>query len=207
MRTGYDRLASRYLEWTLGVDPVHRVTYQALALDHVAPGSTVVELGCGPGIPTGRLVAERHRLVGVDVSMAQLAQARQNVPSAHLIRGDMSRVEFRPESLAAVLAFYSLIHLPREEHGRVIASIHRWLRPDGVFVVNLVAGDNPGGYDEWIDGVQMFWSGFDAKTNVNLVRDAGFEILRDEVLMNFEDDQEVRFVWILARKRSPITSA
>lgn len=202
VRAGYDHLATRYLEWTLTVDPVHRVTYQAMALDHIEPGSIVVELGCGPGIPTGPLVAERHRLVGVDVSMAQLAQARTNVPSALLVLGDMTRVAFKPGSVEAVLAFYSLIHVPREDHSKVIASVHHWLRPGGVFALNMLARDNPGGYDGWIDGVQMFWSGFDARTNVHLVRDAGFEILRDEVLTNIEDDQEVRFVWILARKRA-----
>ena len=206
VRGGYDELGPRYLEWTLRVDPIHRVTYQALALDLVEPGSLVVELGCGPGVPTGQLVAEQHRYVGVDLSVSQLAQARSNIASARLVRADMSHVAFRPGSVDAVLAFYSLIHVPREDHARTIAAVHRWLRPGGSFALNLGAGDNPGGTDGWIDDVTMFWSGFDAATNVGLVRDAGFDVLRDEVLTNFEDDEEVRFVWILARKGHPPSS-
>ena len=200
VRSGYDKLASRYLDWTLTVDPVHRVTYQALAIDLIPRGSLVVELGCGPGIPTGLLVAQQNRLVGVDMSASQLALARTNIPTAHLVLADMSRVEFRAGCLDAVLAFYSLIHVPREDHARVLASVHRWLRPGGVFAVNLGAGDNPGGFDDWIDDVPMYWSGFDATKSLGLVRDAGFEILRVEVLTNFEDNEEVRFLWILARK-------
>lgn len=200
VRSGYDALGPRYLEWTLSVDPVHRVTYQKLALDLVEPGSIVVELGCGPGIPTGQIVAEHNRLVGVDVSRSQLALARTNIPSAHFVLADMSDIEFRPESVDAVLAFYSLIHVPREHHTRVLDSVNRWLRPGGVFAVNMVAGDNPGGFDGWIDDVQMYWSGFDAQTNVALVSSAGFEIVRDEVLTNFEDNESVRFVWIIGQK-------
>lgn len=202
MRAGYDELGSRYLDWTLDVDPVHRMTYQALALDLVEPGYLVVELGCGPGVPTGGIVAEHHRFVGVDLSAVQLELAREHVPSAHLVHADMSRVQFAPGCLDAVLAFYSLIHVPREDHARVLGSIRRWLRPGGVLAVNLVARDDPGSLDGWIDEVSMFWSGFDAATNVELVREAGFEIVRDEVLTNFEDDEEVRFVWILARRPS-----
>lgn len=203
VRIGYDTLGDRYLEWTLGVDPVHRITYQDLALELLRPGSLVVELGCGPGIPTGRLVAEEYRFVGVDLSASQLALARTNIPSGRLVCADMSQVEFRAGSVDAVLAFYSLIHVPREDHASVIGAVHRWLRPGGVFGVNLGSGDDPGSFERWIDDVPMYWSGFDAATNVELVRNAGFEILRDEVLTNFEDDEEVRFVWILAKKPDP----
>ncbi|HYZ91824.1 MAG TPA: class I SAM-dependent methyltransferase [Actinomycetota bacterium] len=203
VRSGYNSLGSRYLEWTLTVDPVHRVTYMEQALEIVDPGATVVELGCGPCIPTGRLVAERRRYVGVDMSESQLALARKNVPSAHLVLADMSDVAFRVASVEAVLAFYSIIHVPRQDHERLFGAIFRWLRPGGIFAVNLVAGDNPGGFDTWIDDVRMYWSGFDAATNVELVHDAGFQILRNDVLTNFEDDQEVRFVWILGRKPAP----
>lgn len=200
VRSGYNTLGDSYLQWTLGVDPVHRITYQDLALELVRPGSLVLELGCGPGIPTGQQVSEEHRFVGVDLSASQLALARTNVPSGHLLCADMSQVEFRAGSVDAVLAFYSLIHVPREDHAGVIDAVHRWLRPGGVFAVNLGSGDDPGSFERWIDDVPMYWSAFDAATNVELVRNAGFEILRDDVLTNFEDDEEVRFVWILARK-------
>lgn len=199
VRCGYDELGPRYLEWTLRVDPVHRETYQAMALDFLEPGSLVVELGCGPGtvaVPT----AERHRYVGVDVSASQLAIATRTVPSGRFVRADMSAVAFREGSVDAVLAFYSLIHIPRDDHAALIRAIARWLRPGGVLAVNLTARDDPGGIDTWIDDVAMYWSGFDAATNVRMVRDAGLEILRDEVLVNFEDDEEVRFTWVLARK-------
>jgi ubiquinone/menaquinone biosynthesis C-methylase UbiE len=201
VKDGYDRLGPRYLEWTLSVDPVHRVEYQAAAMQLLEPGSLVVELGCGPGVPTGQLVTEHHQLIGVDLSASQLSQARVNVPAALLVLADMSHVEFASSGVDAVLAFYSIIHLPRDDQVRVMAAVARWLRPGGVFALNLGTNNDPGGTYSWVDDVPMFWSAFDPQTALAMVSDAGFEIIRNEVLENFEDDQIVRFLWILARKR------
>ena len=194
-------MGPRYLEWTLSVDPVHRITYQNKALDLLPHNSLVVELGCGPGIPTGKLVANNHRFVGVDISATQLAQAQSNIPSGCFVRSDMASVWFKPSSVDAVLAFYSLIHVPRDEHQNVLKAVHSWLRPGGVLALNMMGRDDPGGVDNWVDGVQMYWSGFDAETNLGLVRDAGFDLATSEVLQNFEDGKDVHFLWALGRKR------
>ncbi len=80
--------------------------------------------------------------------------------------------------------------------------MQEWLRPGGVAAFNMTGGGgDPGGIYDWIDDVPMDWSGFDGETNLRLVRDARFDIVRDEVLENFEDDQAVRFLWVLARRR------
>lgn len=201
VRAGYDALDERYLDWTLTVDPVHRLTYQALALEQLRDDSLVVELGCGPGTTASTVIA-RHRYVGVDLSVSQLALARAKIPSAGLVQADMTDVTFRPGTLDAVLAFYSLIHVPRDEQPGVLRAMVEWLRPGGLAAFNMTAGHgDPGGVYAWIDDVPMYWSGYDADTNLRLVQDAGFVVDRREVLQNFEDDETVRFLWILARKR------
>lgn len=199
VRTGYDALSTRYLEWTLAVDPVHRLTYQTLALDQLEEDALVVELGCGPA-PTAVVVADHHRYVGVDFSASQLALARAKLPAGSFVRADMTAVAFRPGTIDCVLAFYSLIHVPRDEQPDVLHAMHEWLRPNGLAVFNMTAGHgDPGGVYPWIDDVPMYWSGFDAETNLGLVRSAGFAIEHHEVLDNFEDDENVKFLWVLAR--------
>lgn len=200
VRDGYDTLGGRYLDWTLTVDPVHRLTYQSMVLDRLPGGSLVVEIGCGPAT-TAAVVADRHRYVGVDFSASQLALARAKLPSARFVRADMTEVAFRPGTVDCVLAFYSLIHVPREEQSGVLGAMHEWLRPGGVAAFNMTAGyGDPGGVYAWIDDVPMYWSGFDAETNLGLVRDAGLMIERHEVLENFEDDETVKFLWVVAGK-------
>jgi hypothetical protein len=48
----------------------------------------------------------------------------------------------------------------------------------------------------------MFFSGFDADTNRRLVRDAGFELLVDDVVWMHEPepDGDTAFLWVLGRK-------
>ena len=46
----------------------------------------------------------------------------------------------------------------------------------------------------------MFFSGYDAETNRRLVREAGFELLADELVFMREPESEVAFLWVLARK-------
>ena len=52
----------------------------------------------------------------------------------------------------------------------------------------------------------MYWSGFDAATNIQMVKDAGFEMIEEEVTKEEEDGNIVPFLWILARKRIAVRS-
>jgi SAM-dependent methyltransferase len=111
-----------------------------------------------------------------------------------LVRGDMAAVAFRDGVFDGVAAFWSLIHVRRDLHAEVLRRIHAWLRPGGVFVGTLGAGDNPDERTEDFHGAPMYWSHFDAATTRQLIRDAGFEILQaDEI----EDEGETP-LWVVA---------
>jgi SAM-dependent methyltransferase len=205
VRTGYERLGPRYWEWSRDNDPKFRERYLERLLGELAPGSLVVELGSGTGLPAARMLTEAgHRLVCVDFAHAQLAEVAKNAPDAKRVVADMSGVQFAVGSVDAVVAFYSIIHVPRDDHRRLFSSIYEWLRPGGVFVTSLGTRDDAGDTDDWIDGVTMYWNSYDAETNLAMLGHAGFEIAGYEVLKNFEDGREVRFLWVCARKPSDL---
>lgn len=197
---GYDLLKGAYYQWTSSNDPRYRLDQLGWLMDRLARGAKVLELGCGPGLPVALTVSKEHYYVGVDLSVEQLRLAVSNAPAGHYVRADMAEVEFRPGSFDAVAAFYSVIHVPRSEHQDLFRGIANWLRPGGVFVASLGARDNPGGVEEWIDSVEMFWSSHDADTNLEMIEEAGLAIEGSEVLKNFEDDQEVYFLWVIASR-------
>jgi SAM-dependent methyltransferase len=201
VRAGYERLGNTYWEWSRDNDPQYRERYIGYALDVLAPDSLVVELGSGSGVPVARMLSGRHRLVCVDFAHAQLELVAANAPDAKRLCADMSTVQFAPASVDAVVAFYSIIHVPREHQAGIFASIVQWLRPGGLFVASMGARDSPSETEEWI-GVPMFWSTFDADTNLAMIGDAGLEVVRSEILLNFEDGREVRFLWVVAQKPS-----
>jgi cyclopropane fatty-acyl-phospholipid synthase-like methyltransferase len=195
---GYDIVADRYLAWTVK-GPTRRAYLDRL-LGMLRDGSDVLELGCGAGEPVARRLSEQHRVTGVDLSPEQVARARARVPDADFLIGDMTQLVFEPASFDAVVAFYSIIHVPRTQHTDLFQRMASWLRPDGVLLVTMGAGDSPGMVeDEWL-GVPMYFSHFDAPTNRSIVQRAGFVIESSEVVEDDEDGRQVAFQWIIARR-------
>src|SRR5206468_3295005 len=123
VRRGYDALGPGYYEWTTANDPTYRDEHLAELMEELPDGSDVLELGCGPGRPVAATISERHNYVGIDFSEAQLAIARENAPRARFVRADMTEVDFAPESFDAVVAFYSIIHVPRDEQQALLTRI------------------------------------------------------------------------------------
>lgn len=197
---GYDQIAETYSAWAGSVRVREREHYTQVVLDRLPDGAAVLDLGCATGDLLTAQLAERFAVTGVDLSQRQLDLARQRIPQATFIQADMTELELPPESFDAVTAFYSLTHVPREDVGPLLHSIYTWLRPGGLFVASLGAGDDPGGVeDDWL-GVPMFFSAFDSAGSRQLVEDAGFEILSAQDEADEEDGLRIVFLWVVARK-------
>ena len=89
--------------------------------------------------------------------------------------------------------------MPRELLPTIFERIHGWLRPGGFFLVSLGAEDLP----EWTGdflGAPMFFSGYPPERNRELLDEAGFERLLDEVVTFQEPEREATFHWVLAQR-------
>ena len=144
-------------------------------------GAPVLDLGSGNGFPTARLLAERFRVTGVDISDTQVRRARRLVPRARFVRADLAEVDFPPASFAAVVCLYALIHVPRREHRAVIRNAARWLPPGGWFLAIVGHRRFEGREDRWLGSeAPMLWSHYDAATYRRWFRADGFHVVREE---------------------------
>jgi SAM-dependent methyltransferase len=197
---GYDQIAERYVAVAARERSDERARYTDLILQSLPDGADVLELGCGAGGPTTQALSARLTLTGVDLSAHSIELARARVPNATFLHVDMTALEFEPERFDAVVAFFSIIHVPRAEQTALLAQIARWLRPGGLFVATLGARATEDGYEEdWL-GAPMYWSHFDAETNQRLVEEAGLVIESATLETADEDGAPVTFLWIVARK-------
>jgi ubiquinone/menaquinone biosynthesis C-methylase UbiE len=200
VEAGYDALADRFGEWMARVegDPWERFVDELA--DRLPQGARVLDLGCGNGDKSARL-ADRFEVLGVDISKRQLQLARAAVPGASFIQADFAELDLPAEAFDAVTALYSIVHVPRDEQPDLLGRIRRWLKPGGHFLASMSHVGGPDHIEEWL-GVDMFFSGFDAVTNGRLVRDAGFELLLEDVVWMREPEPEgdAAFLWLLARK-------
>jgi SAM-dependent methyltransferase len=114
-----------------------------------APGSKVLEAGCGVGAQTVTL-AERSpeaRFTSVDVSADSIAEARRRVERAgrtnvEFRQADIFDLPFEAESFDHVFVCFVLEHLSRPVEALVV--LMRLLRPGGT--VTVIEGDHGSAY-------------------------------------------------------------
>jgi predicted TPR repeat methyltransferase len=197
---GYDAIADRFAEWQAQIPDETRLRYLADLLELLPEQPELLELGVGAGVESSRILAERGRLTGIDLSREQLRRARERLPGATLIHGDFAAAQLPAASFDAVVSFYVLNNLPQAELGPLLRRIASWLRPGGWFLASFPASDNPGWRGEWL-GAEMYFAGCDPETNRRLMEEAGLEVVRDERETMVEPEGEVLWQWLLARRR------
>lgn len=201
VEAGYDRIAARYAAWSGEVRGDPRLRFLDDLITRLPAQPVVLDLGCGAGLPCTAVLAQHGTATGVDLSASQLELARQNVPSARFIKADMTTVEFSPASFDAVTAFYSVAHVPRDQHGPLFRRIAGWLRPGGHLLAALGCYADEGTVEDW-QGAPMYFSSHDAQTNRRLLADAGLTPVVDETVTMQEPEGPATFQWVIARRDS-----
>ncbi|GAB1639891.1 class I SAM-dependent methyltransferase [Krasilnikovia sp. MM14-A1259] len=110
-------------------------------LVHSAGGGPVADVGCGPGHVTAHLQRLGVDAFGIDLSPAMIDIARRDHPGLRFEVGSMTDLQLADASIAAVLAFWSLIHIPDDEIATVLGHIRRVLRPGGPVLIGFHVGD------------------------------------------------------------------
>ncbi|MFZ2492719.1 MAG: class I SAM-dependent methyltransferase [Thermoanaerobaculia bacterium] len=100
-----------------------------------APGSAILDLGCGTGLPIARsLSAAGLHVFGVDASPAMVAAFRTNVPEAAVVCEPVETSAFFDRSFDGVIAWGLLFLLPAEVQTGLIARVARVVKPGGSFL-------------------------------------------------------------------------
>lgn len=203
VRDGYNKIADDYLAAMgepIADDP--RAEWSEMLLDALAPGSRVLDIGCGPGVPTAALLTSAgHHVVGIDIADRQIALARCHVPAGEFIVGDVVDARFEDGSFSAAVALFSLTHVPRIRYPELFAQLRSWLSPTGWFLASLGSSDSPGWHEEGFLGFEATsWTNhYDPSTMLDLMRGAGFAIEHNEVVTHATPFGPETWLWVLAR--------
>ncbi len=199
---GYDQIAEKYLKkFRLSSDAnKHTIKHLSPLVKLLPRNARILDLGCGAGIPATKILAQHYQVVGVDISERQIRLARKNVPRAKFIKADMLEIDFPNNSFDAIVSLYAIIHVPRKYHRKLLEKIWKMLKPGGYLLVTMGVSDlEKAREDNWL-GAPMYWSHFDKKRNIDLLRQAGFRLLRAETELEKEGKEEVSHLYCLARK-------
>lgn len=104
-----------------------------------APGTEVLDLGCGTGLELGYYfeLVPTARVTGVDLAPGMLKELRRKFPdrSLTLILGSYFDVPFGTNAFDAAVSVESLHHFTKEEKIPLYLKLRKALKPGGFFVL------------------------------------------------------------------------
>ncbi|MGW0736246.1 class I SAM-dependent DNA methyltransferase [Streptomyces sp. NPDC002851] len=152
--------------------------------ESLAPGSRVLDVGCGTGMPTARRLADAgHSVVGVDLSGTMVELARKHVPEGEFRQGDL--VELRPDGpggtgqFDGVACYFTLLMLERTEIPGALRTLRSLLRPGGLLSLSMVEADLDGAPIPFL-GHTIRVSGYLRDELRQVVSAAGLEVVGED---------------------------
>ncbi len=197
VRAGYNKIASSYT--AARTADSKDVQVLNLFAERLPKGAIVLDAGCGSGHPVTQYLARLFQVTGVDFAEEQIRLARANLPDATFVCADLSEMPFKRGIFDAVCSYYAIINVPRHEHSRLLVDFHRILKTGGLALLCMGAGDLSEDIDDW-HGAKMFWSHYDGKTNLRMMRENGFDILWSKVVQD-PIDPPSSHLFVLGQKR------
>lgn len=156
---------------------------------------TLLDVGCGPGLPVARYLAERGIAVtGVDGSQAMVDLFKKNLPDAEAIVADMRGLELGRE-FDAVLAFDCFFFLTRDEQRQVLPRLAAHVREGGLLMLNTGHEDAEG--DGWaIPGAPVAQASLAPEEYRRIFAASGMTVLE----FSPQDPETGRTMWLARRE-------
>jgi ubiquinone/menaquinone biosynthesis C-methylase UbiE len=134
----WDRIAERYAKQPIADEAAYRKKLD-VTREYLRPDMEILEFGCGTG-STAILhapYAKRIRAIDVSSKMLQIAKQRAEAKDIHNITFERAAIEdIRvPDCTFDAVLGLNILHLV-EDRARVIAHVHKMLKPCGVFVTS-----------------------------------------------------------------------
>ena len=106
-----------------------------------ARSGLVLDAGCGPGHLTDHLRSLDIDAIGIDLVPEFMEHARAAYPTGRYALGSMSQLPVPDQSIAGILCWFSLIHLPPNDIGSVLAELRRVAAPEATLVTGFFHGE------------------------------------------------------------------
>lgn len=192
VRHGYNQAAAAYNKDRKSLGSSR---YIQRFLQLLSPQSAVLDLGCGNGLPIDfELIRRGHLVTGLDFSQTQLQMAHNNCPRGEFLLRDISTLKHTEFSVDAVVCMYTLFHLPRNTHKFFLQTVNSFLPTGGLLLISMGETEFEGEHDFY--GERMWSSQFGPSKNRDLLVDAGFESILDEIDRSNNEEHQI----IIAKK-------
>ena len=183
----YEKQSSKYLENVTKEHPSATLKYFAANL---CEESNVLDYGCGPGLSAEYLANLGHNVIAFDASknMLELVPKHERIRCYQATFDTFSEYEI----FDGIWASFSLLHAKRRDFPRLLASIKRALKPEGLFSVGLKLGTG-----EKRDGLGRSYTFISRNELDHLLKSSGFNVF-DHILGKDIGLDGVMSEWVFA---------
>lgn len=129
-RDTWARCAENYVDTFAGI--TGQAVPELIKMGNIGSGTSVLEIGSGPGHIANMLSNVGASVRGIDFSANMVEVARRRYPEIAFEQADAEQLPFDQSSFDVVVANFVVHHLARPE--TVFKEVHRVLRPGGKFV-------------------------------------------------------------------------
>lgn len=136
----YSARAAEYTSLFGSITSTHRADQQLVLSWAQGLSGKVIDAGCGPGQWTDFLHSAGASVEGVDLVPEFIETAKRNYPDAQFSLGSLERLPTADQSLAGILAWYSVIHTPPASVGAVLNEFARCIKPGGSLLLGFFEG-------------------------------------------------------------------
>ena len=147
VRQAYTSIADLYIELFGTSEKVHADDLAFIERHLAGRPGPVLDLGCGPGHLTGHLRSLGVDATGIDMVPEFIAHARAAHPGVAFQLGSVDSLAVADHSVAGILAWYSLIHLPPPDLDGVLHELRRAMAPSGTLVLGIFDADEVAAFD------------------------------------------------------------
>jgi SAM-dependent methyltransferase len=205
IRATYDAVATDYaaaFAAELAGKPADMELLDAFAAE-LGPGAEVWDVGCGAAGHVTRYLADRGlRAAGIDLSPASVAEARRRQPDLRFEAADMRALPTADRSLAGLVAFYSVIHLPREQIPVALAEFGRVLTPGGGLLIAMHGGSGEIESSDWFGhDVTVRASLVSLPELVSMIVQAGFRSTREIARQPYPGEHQTERLYVWATRQ------
>lgn len=134
MHLHYTEAYHKLISGSGGPNPARRWRDRKTKLGRYKQSGTLLDLGCSSGSFLESMRSESWNLYGVEMSAAEARTAEART-GAQVFVGVVSDAPFAPESFDVITCFDVLEHM--YEPRRVVAKVREWLKPGGIFYVQV----------------------------------------------------------------------
>lgn len=169
-------------------------------LARLDPGSHVLDLGCGAGHDALIIKQAGFRITAIDGSaeLAAIAKRRLGQPVRVQLFEDLDDLI----AFDAVWANASLLHVPKPSLPTIFASIHRALKPAGLFCASFKSGGAEGR-----DALGRYYNYPSKEELAAALPDPGWEILEiGDATGQGYDGVVAAWLTVMARKLGPLAN-